>query len=152
MGDELERTKQWVQCDKLGRTDQEKDTFQAVEAIENFYMKHFRRTFSEGQGCKWCFKISFHCFEEYIWENLYWRETELCSIFFFLRGCKYFDLLRSLFLRALCSAEKQPQKSLCFKKKKNHCLCRVKGEDRSFKLVSCQYVCNNVPGEFYTHC
>lgn len=102
--------------DKLDRTDQEKDTFWAVEANENFYVKYFKRTFSERQGCKWCCKISFHGFEEYIRESLYWRETELCSIF--LRGCKYLDLLRSLFLRALCSAEKQPQKS-SLKRKKN---------------------------------
>lgn len=52
MGDELERTKQRDQNDKLGTTDQEKDAFWAVEGKENFYMKHFKRTFSERQGYK----------------------------------------------------------------------------------------------------
>lgn len=47
VGDELERTKPQVQCDKLGRTDQEKDAFWAIEANENFPRKHGKRTLSD---------------------------------------------------------------------------------------------------------
>lgn len=115
--------------------------------------------FSERQGCEWYCKICFHGFEEYVWENLCWRETEMWSRFF-LRSCKYLVFL-SEFL-------------ICFKKnkkvfwefffplinslktvgwlKKKCCLCRIKGEDWSFKLVSCEYICSNVPGRFYTQC
>lgn len=47
-------------------------------------------------------KISFHGYEEYIWENLYWRDTELYSIFF-LRGCKYLDLTKNVLSEELNS-------------------------------------------------
>lgn len=40
VGDELERTKQGTLWDKLGRIDSEEDIAWAVEAEENFLMKH----------------------------------------------------------------------------------------------------------------
>lgn len=42
-GDELERVKHWLQSDRLVRIRQEQDTFQEVEANENFYMEHIKK-------------------------------------------------------------------------------------------------------------
>lgn len=81
MGDELERMKQWAQRDRLGRPEQEDDTSWAVEANENFYMQHFKKPFQRDKVVSDVAKFSFHGFEEYVWESLYWRRLNYAVLF-----------------------------------------------------------------------
>lgn len=114
--------------------------------------------FSERQGWEWYCKINFHGFEDCIWENLCRRETEIWSRVF-LSGCKYLVLLPEFlihfeknkgFWESFVLLKNSP-KEVGFKKKFCY-LCRIKGEDWRFKLVSCEDIWSNVPGRFYTQC
>jgi len=71
----------------LGRTDQEKDTFWAVEANENFYMKRFKRTFSERQGLRDAAELVFMALK-YIFDKTFTEGRLSYAVFFFFRGCK----------------------------------------------------------------